>query len=80
MTVGLRPEHLSLDGGGHGIGLVADLTESLGGTTLIHAQTASGETMMLQAPGRVTLGKGERFRVGFDPGHAYVFDAAGRAL
>ena len=80
VTVGLRPEHLSLEGGGNGISLVADLTESLGGTTLIHAQTPAGETMLLQAPGRVTLAKGERFRVGFDAARAYVFDKAGLAL
>ena len=80
VTVGLRPEHLTLEGGANGIGLVADLTESLGGTTLIHAQTPAGETMLLQAPGRVALAKGERFRVGFDASRAYVFDTAGLAL
>ncbi len=79
VTLGLRPEHLTLEGGAHGIALVADLTESLGGTTLIHAQTPAGEAMLLQAPGRVALAKGERFRVGFDPAHAYVFDKEGLA-
>ncbi len=80
VTLGLRPEDLTLEAGRNGIGLVADLTESLGGTTLIHAQTPAGETMLLQAPGRVTLAKGERFRVGFDASRAYVFDKAGLAL
>ncbi len=80
VTIGLRPEHLALGGGDARIDLTADLTESLGGSTLIHAQTPAGETMSLQAPGRRMLRKGEAFSVGFDPAQAYLFDAAGQAL
>ncbi|MDQ0470693.1 ABC transporter ATP-binding protein [Labrys wisconsinensis] len=80
VTLGLRPEHLTLEGGESRINLVADLSESLGGSTLIHAQTGTGETVTLQVPGRTILGKGERFSVGFDPARAYLFDKAGNAL
>ncbi len=80
IVLGLRPEHLVLDGGPDRIDLTADLSESLGGSTIIHGQTRAGETLSLQAPGRRMLRKGEGFSVGFDPAQAYVFDAAGQAI
>ena len=80
VTIGLRPEHLALDAAGARIDLTADLTESLGGSTLIHGQTRAGETMSLQAPGRKMLSKGQAFSVGFDPAQAYFFDEAGQAI
>ena len=73
-------DHLALGGGGTRIDLTTDLTESLGGSTLIHGQTRAGETMSLQAPGRKVLTKGEAFSVGFDPAQAYMFDEAGQAI
>ena len=80
VVIGLRPEHLVLDGGAARIDLTADLSESLGGSTLIYGQTRAGETMTLQAPGRRMLRKGEAVSVGFDPAQAYLFDGSGRAI
>jgi multiple sugar transport system ATP-binding protein/lactose/L-arabinose transport system ATP-binding protein len=80
VTLGLRPEHLSLDQGTHRIALTADLSESLGGSTLVYGQTAAGETMVLQTPGRRMLGKGEPLSAGFEAADVYVFDGTGRAV
>jgi len=80
VTLGLRPEHLVLGDGPNGIALRADLSESLGGSTLIYGQTTVGETINLQVPGRRMLDKGEAFSIGFDPTHAYLFDRDGRAF
>ncbi len=80
VILGLRPEHLALEAGGARIDLTADLSESLGGSTLIHGQTRAGETMSLQTPGRRILRKGEAVSVGFDPARAYLFDDDGRAI
>jgi len=80
VTLGLRPEHLVLGDGPNRIALRADLSESLGGSTLIYGQTTVGETVSLQAPGRRMLDKGEAFSIGFDPTHAYLFDRDGRAF
>ena len=80
VLLGLRPEHLAFGEGPNGIALRADLTESLGGSTVIHGQTTAGETLSLQAPGRHLLGKGAPFAVHFDAARAYAFDADGRAL
>ena len=78
--LGLRPEHLIFGAGENRLALKADLCESLGGSTLIYGQTASGETVTLQTAGRKILQKGESFSAGFDAAHAYIFDKAGQAL
>ena len=80
VVLGLRPEHISFGGGPNRIELKADLSESLGGSTLIYGQTATGETVNLQTAGRQKLSKGEAFAVGFAAQQAYLFDKAGRAL
>ncbi len=80
VLLGLRPEHLMLGEGPNQIELTADLSESLGGSTLIYAQTRAAEPMVLQAAGRRLLGKGETFTAGFDAARAYVFDKDGRAF
>ena len=80
VVLGLRPEHLSFGGGPHQIALSADLSESLGGSTLIYGQTRSGETMVLQTAGRRMLSKGEAFTAGFDTEQVYVFDKDGQAV
>ena len=80
VVLGLRPEHLTFDAGENRLALKADLSESLGGSTLIYGQTTSGETVTLQTAGRKILRKGESFSAGFEAAHAYLFDKAGQAL
>ncbi len=80
VLLGLRPEHLMLGDGPNRIELTADLSESLGGSTLVYAQTRAAEPVVLQAAGRQTLGKGEPFTAGFDAARAYVFNKDGHAF
>jgi ABC-type sugar transport system ATPase subunit len=80
VTFGLRPEHLVIGEGPHRMALKADLSESLGGSTLIYAQTESGENVSLQAPGRRMFGKGEALVVGFETAAIYLFDKDGQAF
>ena len=80
LVLGLRPEQLHFEDGPCRIQLTADLCENLGGATLIHGQTANGETLALQTPGRRMLKKGEAFSAGFDAAGAYLFAPDGRAL
>ena len=78
VTLGLRPEHLVLDGGApNALVLQGEFAEHLGGTSQIYAQAPGGDTLTIGAPGRVLVQRGERLRAGFDPAHAYVFDSAG---
>ncbi len=80
VTFGLRPEHIVFQGGPNRIALKADLSENLGGSSLIYGQTAAGEPVTLQAAGRQVLDKGENFVAGFDSKDAYLFASDGRAL
>ncbi len=80
VTLGLRPENILFGEGPNRLELRADLSESLGGSTLIYGQTGAGETVNLQIAGRHTLTKGQPFTVGFAPESAYLFDRDGRAL
>ena len=80
VTLGLRPEHLTFGAGENRLALKADLSESLGGSTLIYGQTASGQGVTLQTAGRKILQKGESFSAGFEAAQAYIFDKAGQAL
>ena len=80
LLLGLRPERLHFEGGPCRIELKAELCENFGGATLIHGQTANGETLAIQTPGRRILSKGETFSAGFDVAEAYLFAPDGRAL
>ena len=81
VTLGLRPEHLTLHANGAArLALAAELAESLGGSSLVHAQAPTGETLTIAAPGRVTVAGGEALQAGFDPAHAYLFDEADAAM
>ena len=80
VLLGLRPEHLLFEDGPCRLRLTADLVENLGGATLIYAQTAAGEALAIQTPGRRPLKKGEAFTAGFDFAQAYLFAPDGHAL
>ncbi len=48
VTLGIRPEHISLPGP---LRLMTDLIEPLGSESVVHGKLASGETMALRLPG-----------------------------
>ena len=78
VTLGLRPEHLVLGGDmPHALLLRAEFAEHLGGSSQVYAQAPDGETLTIGTPGRATVQRGETLRAGFDPVHAYLFDAKG---
>ncbi|RDK00827.1 ABC transporter ATP-binding protein [Paraburkholderia lacunae] len=85
VTLGVRPEHLRLDGlhGLHGkeqsIQCATVLSERLGEHSYIHADHAGG-TLIAKAPGDSPLGSGERIRVHVPPSACHLFDADGIAL
>jgi lactose/L-arabinose transport system ATP-binding protein len=80
VVLGLRPEHVVLEGGVNRMALTADLSENMGGSTLIYGQTGDGEAVTLQTAGRRLLHKGESFSAGFDSADAYLFATDGLAL
>jgi sn-glycerol 3-phosphate transport system ATP-binding protein len=85
VTVGIRPEHLSLQAdatAGQSLGVTADLVESLGADTLVHGRLGSlTEALLARLPGSSTVRTGDRLTLAVLPEDLHLFDAeSGRAL
>jgi lactose/L-arabinose transport system ATP-binding protein len=78
VTVGLRPQHLSLDPGGtsHRV----EMTEALGGVTYIHLTGPAGEKLVVESHEDPKVAPGARTGIAFDPGTAMVFADSGARL
>ena len=74
VTLGLRPQHLTLDLSGttHRV----EMTEALGGVSFIHLTAESGEKLVIEDKGDVSVARGSQVGVGFDPVNIMAFDAA----
>ncbi|MFL6684329.1 ABC transporter ATP-binding protein [Paraburkholderia graminis] len=79
VTLGVRPEHLRLDGDDQFIECATVLSERLGEHSYIHADHAGG-SLVAKAPGDTPIGSGERIRVHVPPEACHLFDAQGVAL
>ena len=71
VTLGIRPEHVSLADGG--IPLTVELVEPLGSETLVHGRMADGTALLAKLPGAAPVG--ERVAVALAPDALHVFDA-----
>ncbi|WP_321853643.1 ABC transporter ATP-binding protein [Paraburkholderia tropica] len=78
VTLGVRPEHLRLDGEGQSISGTTVLAERLGEHSYLHADHAAG-TLVAKAPGDTPIGVGERLRIRVPADACHLFDAAGLA-
>ena len=77
VTVGLRPQHLTvIDGATHTV----EVTEALGGVSYIHVTAPNGEKLVIEAKGDVVPTSGSKVGVGFDAAAAMVFDDGGMRL
>jgi multiple sugar transport system ATP-binding protein len=79
VTVGVRPEDLSIDseGSGGGIKAVVDVVEELGSESYIYAHMAEDEatTLVVRGPGRTTVRYGETIALRVDADAVHAFDA-----
>jgi multiple sugar transport system ATP-binding protein len=89
VTLGLRPEHLSLDGGAVRLPARLRHVEHLGRETVLFADAAplrciesegGHGSFTIQSPQPRDAVIGQAVSVGFDPASVHVFDAAGRTL
>jgi lactose/L-arabinose transport system ATP-binding protein len=79
VTVGLRPQHLSLTPGTtHRV----EMTEALGGVSFIHLSAPTGEKLVVEAKGDVLPELGSNTGIAFDAANALFFaaDEAGKRL
>jgi multiple sugar transport system ATP-binding protein len=79
VTLGVRPEHLRLDGDQQFVQCATVLSERLGEHSYIHADHATG-TLIAKAAGDTPIGSGERIRIHVPPSACHLFDAEGIAL
>jgi sn-glycerol 3-phosphate transport system ATP-binding protein len=84
VTLGIRPEHLTLESG-KGVGDIAvevELVEALGADTLVHTRiAASGETLIARLPGSTGVAVGDTMHLRITPGEVHLFDPdSGRRL
>ena len=78
VTLGLRPQHLSLtEGDTHRV----EMTEALGGVSFIHLTAGSGEKLVVEVHQDPRVRPGDKVGLGITDGQALIFDAAdGRRL
>ena len=81
VTLGVRPEHLALDGDGSAIATTAAFVETLGHATYAYLNhPASSETLTVQLPGEVRPTTGDALTVRIPADKTHLFDADGVAF
>jgi sn-glycerol 3-phosphate transport system ATP-binding protein len=74
LTLGIRPEHLTLAGGIAPLTVAVELVEMLGADTIVHGRLRSGARLLARLPGSARVKLGERVPLGIDPARLHVFD------
>ena len=83
VTLGVRPEHVSVDGAGPpdgGLAGTVTLAEHLGAETILHVEVAQGPVLVARADGRAPQRIGQPVTLTLDPRFCHLFDPAGPAL
>ena len=81
VTLGVRPEHFSLDAAGGAISTVARFVEKLGHTTFAYSALAGvDQEVTSELPADTAVAAGDSLRLGIPPLSAHLFDADGRAF
>ncbi len=79
VTLGLRPEHLTLQDDGPLAGEV-QVFEHLGGESYLHLQLANEQTLVARLDGRHRFRPGEHCRLGILPEYCHLFDESGERI
>jgi len=79
VTLGVRPEHLSLGSDGVMHGQVS-VVEHLGGGTLVYVQTQGDDIIVVQADGDTDISVYDAVAVGIRPADCHLFDQNGAAI
>jgi ABC-type sugar transport system ATPase subunit len=79
VTVGIRPEHLSMDSAGAIHGTV-QVFEHLGGESFVHLETSDGQPLVAKLDGEHTFVPGQPCQLHINPNKCHLFDAAGMRM
>ncbi len=80
VSMGIRPEHLTVVGANQGLSANVASVEYLGGTNLLHGILPDGSKIEAVLDGNIALTRGATITLGFDPTSAHHFDAAGTRI
>ncbi|GGA02874.1 ABC transporter ATP-binding protein [Elstera cyanobacteriorum] len=81
LTLGIRPEHLSLTPqGGTELKLSVQAVERLGSQTFLYGTLADGAWITVEAPGETTFAVGSQVSAWIDPAAVHLFDSHDQAL
>jgi len=81
VEIGIRPEHFAPAGKGDcDLTLVVDVTEHLGSTSYVYANTKDGEQLIVERDDPRSDAGAERVTVSIPAARAYLFDAGGARL
>ncbi len=77
LLMGIRPEHLQLDGPGDvSISLKVDVVEALGGTTFAYTEYAGEDQVVVVTDGSHLIPRGKTIEVSFKLDHVHLFDTS----
>jgi ABC-type sugar transport system ATPase subunit len=79
VTVGIRPEHVTIgaaDAGSLALTAQIERIEQLGPAAFLYCTLEGGERLTVHSPGQVALRRGERIAVNLPLAHTHVFDTA----
>ena len=80
VTVGIRPEHLTVGRGGGGLSGEVDVVEHLGNLSLVYVTLPTGEHVVAEARGDTPVAFGETVSLGAPSGTGHVFGPDGLAV
>jgi sn-glycerol 3-phosphate transport system ATP-binding protein len=74
VTLGVRPEHLALDGAAPALSVTVELAEMLGADTIVHGRLGDGTLLQARLPGTAHARPGDRLPLAVDPQQLHLFD------
>jgi len=81
VTVGIRPEHITANGGSsHTLKVTIDMVEYLGGTRYLYGRLADDTTIAVEVRDAMDIRAGEEIDVAFNEIDAMIFDASGKRI
>ena len=80
-TLGIRPEHLSVQSSDQGFGVTVTLCEQMGDSTMVYAQLAGfDKPVVIRVADVFRAEQNHTLRIGVNPELAYLFDSSGKAV
>ncbi|WP_347276720.1 sn-glycerol-3-phosphate ABC transporter ATP-binding protein UgpC [Pseudomonas syringae] len=80
LTLGVRPEHITLNAANNGVGVTVSGVEYLGSEVYVHLATGASEPLICRCDAKAGWQVGDQVALQFDDSNLHLFDADGLAL